>query len=78
MALGIAFKASARTIRRLNEKGKDITGSSMAGHGVLPVPAVFAVDRDGMIVYAYTNADYKLRLPGDELVAVAKDLAQPQ
>jgi len=75
IALGIAFKASERTIRRRHDKGQDITGSSMARKGVLPVPAVFAVDIDGTIRFSYVNPDYKTRLPADELLAVAKRIA---
>jgi len=75
VALGIAFKASQRTINRRREKGQDIEESSMLKHGVLPVPAVFAIDRDGMISFAFTNADYKVRLPADELLAVAREIA---
>jgi peroxiredoxin len=75
VALGIAFKASQRTINRRNEKGQDIEDSSMLKHGVLPVPAVFAIDRDGVINFAYTNADYKVRLPADELLAAAREIA---
>ncbi len=75
IALGIAFKASERTIRRRHEKGQNIMGSSMAKKGVLPVPAVFAVDTDGMIAFSYVNPDYKTRLPGDELLAVAKRIS---
>jgi peroxiredoxin len=75
MALGIAFKASQGTINRRREKQQDIDGSSMVKHGVLPVPAVFAIDQDGMIRFAFTNADYKIRLPADELLAVASEIA---
>lgn len=75
VALGIAFKASQRTINRRSEKGQDIEDSSMLKHGVLPVPAVFAIDRDGVISFAYTNADYKVRLPADELLAAAREIA---
>ncbi len=75
IALGIAFKASERTIRRRHDKGQDITGSSMAKQGVLPVPAVFAVDSDGSIAFSYVNPDYKTRLPADELLAVTKRIA---
>ena len=75
IALGIAFKASDRTIRRRYEKGQDIEGSSMAGPGVLPVPAVFAVDTDGTIRFSYVNPDYKTRLPANELLAVAERIA---
>lgn len=75
IALGVAFKASDRLINRRREKGDDIAGSSMENHGVLPVPAVFAIDKQGTIRFAYTNADYKVRLPADELVAAAAKIA---
>jgi peroxiredoxin len=71
IALGIAFKASDKTIQRRGERGDDIERSSMARHGVLPVPAVFAVNREGLIEYAYANPDYKIRVSADELLAAA-------
>ena len=75
IAFGIAFKASDRTIRGRLDKGQDIEASSMQRHGVLPVPAVFAIGTDGVIAYAYVNADYKVRLPADELLAAARLIA---
>jgi len=75
IAFGIAFQASDRTINYLMEKGQDVEGSSMVQKGVLPVPSVFAVNRDGVIAFAYSNADYKIRLPTDELLAVARTIA---
>ncbi len=75
IALGIAFKASARTIQRRQERGDDIAQSSMARHGVLPVPAVFAINRDGVIEYAYASPDYKTRMPIDVLLAAASDIS---
>lgn len=74
IAFGIAFKAPEKTIQRRHEKGEDIEASSMALHGVLPVPSVFAIDTDGNIRFAYANADYKVRLPADELLAIAADM----
>lgn len=78
IAFGIAFKAPQKAIDRRGEKGDDIVDSSMAIHGVLPVPSVFAVDKDGVIAFAYSNADYKVRLPADELLKVAKDMVAAQ
>lgn len=75
VSLGIAFRASEATIKRRLEKGDDIDGSAMMNHGVLPVPSVFAVDRHGVIRFAFTNADYKIRLPADELLAAAESIA---
>jgi peroxiredoxin len=75
IALGIAFKASERTINGRLAKNQDIEGSSMLKRGVLPVPAVFAIDRSGMIQFSYTNADYSVRLPADDLLAAAREIA---
>ena len=75
IAFGIAFKVSQSTIDRRNSKGQDIEDSSMLKHGVLPVPSVFVIDRDGMIAFAYSNPDYKVRLPADELLQVATEIA---
>jgi peroxiredoxin len=75
IALGVAFKASQRTIDRRIDKGQDIEDSSMLRHGVLPVPAVFAIGQDGIIAFAYANPDYKIRLPADELLQVVEGLA---
>ncbi len=74
IALGIAFRAPERYLEVLPERGIDIAESSMGRHGVLPVPAVFAIDRDGTIAYAFADADYKVRLPADELRTVAASL----
>jgi len=78
IALGIAFKASQKVFEYRRSKGNDIVDSSMAKHGVLPVPSVFAVDTDGIIAFAYSNADYKIRLPADELLTVVKGMVVAQ
>lgn len=75
IALGIAFHAAQSSIERRLAKGNDIAGSSMTNRGVLPVPSVFAIDKSGVIQFAYTNADYSVRLPADELMAVASEIA---
>ena len=77
IALGIAFRAPQRYLDVLPERGVDIEESSMSRHGVLPVPAVFAVDRQGKVAYSFVNANYKVRLPADELLDVAAKIAGP-
>lgn len=76
IALGIAFEAPASTMERRTQKGDDIEGSSMRRRGILPVPAVFAIDTAGKVAFAYANPDYKVRLPADELLAVATGLIE--
>ncbi len=75
IALGIAFKATQGTVDYVNKKGDGYRKSSMERHGILPVPAVFAIGKDGMIAYAYVNADYKVRLPADDLLEAARMIA---
>jgi peroxiredoxin len=74
IALGVAFKINDSTIERRNMKGDDIEDSSMTMHGSLPVPAIFAIGTDGVISFAYVNADYKVRLPADDVLQAAKNL----
>ena len=74
VALGIAFKTREGMAARFEERGRDIEGSSITNHGVLPVPAVFAIDREGMVTFSYAIPDYKVRLPADELLDVAREL----
>ena len=75
IALGIAFRAQDRTVNYVKKKGDGYRESSMERHGILPVPAVFAVGRDGVLAFTYVNPDYTVRLPADELLAVAKEIA---
>ena len=76
IALGIAFTVDPDYIDKLIVHDKDIAESSITRRGVLPVPAVFAIDADGMVAFAHTNPDYKVRLPADELLSVATGLAK--
>jgi peroxiredoxin len=76
IALGISFKASEMLISAMKKRGADLADSSMSLSGSLPVPSVFAIDTDGVIAFAYVNADYKVRLPADELLDVARSLSE--
>lgn len=71
IAFGIAFRVPNTVLESRHAKGDDIAESSMARHGILPVPSVFAIDRDGIIVFAHSEPNYKVRLPADELLEVA-------
>lgn len=76
IAFGIAYRIDDTMISRRHDKGQDIEESSMRRHGVLPVPAVYAIDGSGMITFAFAEPNYKVRLPADELLAAARGLVQ--
>ncbi len=70
-AFGTAFMAADALVSWLDSSEKDYDDSSIANHGALAVPSVYIVDTDGMIVFDYVNADYKVRLEADALLAAA-------
>ncbi len=74
-ALGIAFRQPDATIQRYEERGMDLTGSSMKNHGALSVPAVYVIDKTGTVTFSFVEADYKVRLPADDLLAAASEVA---
>jgi peroxiredoxin len=71
-AMGIAYRVDDMTFKRLNEYGIDIEESSGQKHHLLPVPAVFLIDKNGTIKFQYVNPNYKTRLDPEILMVAAK------
>jgi len=74
MALGTAFRTDKGITDYLDGKNRDYDGSSIGMHNALAVPAVYIVDQSGEIVFDFVNANYKVRLPADELLETANKL----
>jgi len=75
LALGIAFKVADDSVSRMEDRGTDLGESSMVNFQALPVPAVYMIDTSGKVVYSFVEADYKVRLPAQDLLDAAKALA---
>lgn len=72
-ALGIAFRVPKSTVKLYKERFRiDIEKSSGLKHDILPVPAVFVLDKKSVIAFEYVNPNYKVRLDEDVLMAAAK------
>ncbi|MBR9976513.1 MAG: AhpC/TSA family protein [Bacteroidetes bacterium] len=69
---GIAYELDARTVTSYREHNLDIEAASGKTHHMLPVPAVFVVNREGRITFTYVNPDYKVRLDPQLLLAAAR------
>ncbi|MBR9975168.1 MAG: AhpC/TSA family protein [Bacteroidetes bacterium] len=69
---GVAYQLDKETVDKYKGYNLDIEGASGQTHHMLPVPAVFVLDRSGRIVFSYVNPDYKVRLDPDVLIAAAK------
>lgn len=74
-AFGIAFELPAELIELYSRVGNDLPVLNGNGRWVLPLPATYVIDRDGRVVYAHVEADYRKRAePSDVLAAVAEKL----
>jgi peroxiredoxin len=76
-AYGIAFRVDDETYQRYRSLGLDLETTSGENHHELPVPAVFVVDRKGVIRYVYANPDYKVRISAAELERAVESLDRP-
>jgi peroxiredoxin len=68
IAFGLAFKVDSETYKKLEGYGIDLELASGEDHHLLPVPAVFIVERDGRISFRYFNPDYTERLSTEALL----------
>ena len=71
-AFGIAFKVDQETVDRYKSIGIDLEGDSGYDHHLLPAPAIYILNTEGIVKFNYVNPDYKERINGDVLLAAAK------
>lgn len=72
-AFGLAFKVDRSTLNKYKEVGIDLEKNSGYDHHLLPVPAVYLINPDGLITFQYVNPDYKTRINADVLLTAAKE-----
>jgi peroxiredoxin len=71
-AFGIGYQVDANTREKLSGFGIDLAKASGRDHHVLPVPAVYLVDEDGVLQFSHVHPDYTVRLPQDVVLAAAR------
>lgn len=70
-AFGLAFVVDDETIKKYLSYGIDLEAASGYDHHQLPVPAVYLIGADGKVEYMFADADYKIRLQPDQVLAAA-------
>jgi peroxiredoxin len=74
-AFGLVYDFSDELKSAYKEFGIDIPGKNGAEDWALPISATYVVDRDGTIIYAYTDADYRDRAEPADVLEVLKKTA---
>jgi peroxiredoxin len=70
-AFRVAFRVDDETYAKYKGFGLDLEVASGEKHHLLPVPAVYVIDRKGKILFAHYEADYTARLSADKILAAA-------
>ena len=73
-AFGLVFRVDDSTLEKYQGFGIDLEQASGRDHHLLPVPAVYIVDKAGVIRFAHWNPDYKQRLAPEALLKAARKL----
>ena len=72
-AFGIAFQVPEDLVKRYKSGfGIDLEDASGKTHHILPVPAVYIIDKEGIVQFSYVNPNYRVRLQPSILLAAAK------
>jgi peroxiredoxin len=71
-AFGLTFELPEQLRPIYTRLGIDIPAFNGDDSFILPVPATYVIDRDGVIRYRFVNADYTRRLEPDDLLRVLR------
>lgn len=71
-AFGLAFRLDDATNARYLEMGIDLEKQSGLTHHILPVPAAYVIDSEGVIRFVHWDADYKKRVDNEALLKATR------
>ena len=76
-AFGLVYTFSDELKRAYQEFGRDVPATNGADEWALPISATYIIGRDGTIIYAYTDADYRDRADPEEVLMFLKEAYVP-
>ena len=78
ISVGVAHRLTDKEVLELKAHGMDIVAASGLMSHLLPVPSVFIVDTEGVILFEYVNPDYRVRIDSKTLLAAAEAAASSE
>jgi peroxiredoxin len=76
-AFGLVYTFSDELKHAYQEFGRHIPATNGADEWALPISATYIIGRDGTIIYAYTDADYRDRADPEEVLMFLKEATVP-
>ena len=74
MSLGLAFRVPDNTLDTYRKRNRDMDDSSIELLNALPIPAVYVITTDGNIAFAYSNPNYRVRMPAQEVKEAVEEV----
>jgi peroxiredoxin len=74
LSLGLAFYLGRQFLDQYEQDGLDLAVIYGTEAGLLPIPATFALDRQGRVLAAHIEPDFRIRAAPAEMIAA---IAQP-
>jgi peroxiredoxin len=78
LSLNLAIWVGAEMEALIGGAGWDVPSYQGNAAWILPIPATFVVDTDGIIVARYLDPDYRQRMEIDDLLAAIKRAREPR
>lgn len=67
------FKVDDNMVVKYAEYGIDLEGASGKDHHIIAIPATYVIDTDGIIVFAESDIDYKIRTSPEKVLDFLKN-----
>jgi peroxiredoxin len=71
---GIAFSLPPKLVELYNSMGNNLPQLNCNRQWVLPVTAIFVIDRGGLIWFTYVEADFRERAEPTDVLSVVRSL----
>ena len=73
---GIAWKVPEFLMEHMRvDRRLDLEEINHSKGGILPIPATFVLNADGLVTWSYVNVDYRTRSEPDEIIAALKNIS---
>ena len=75
LAFGVAFRAPEKYRQLVASFGTNLAERHGNDAWIIPIPATYVVDRDGIVRYAFVEAEFVRRAEPEDIIAVLKQLS---
>lgn len=73
---GVAWKVPELILEHMrNDRNLELATINGGNGSVLPIPATFVINREGIVTWRFVNVDYRQRAEPDDIVAALQQLA---